>query len=95
MGNGALTNRRVIGRFLLFFSQCFAHISGAHFNPAVTLLALIMKLVDVKTAVVYLISQCIGGALGYGLLKVTGGKRMHNSVGTLPAAHKKQSNIFF
>ena len=36
-------------------------------------MALIMKLVDVKTAAVYFISQCIGGALGYGLLKVSAG----------------------
>ncbi|KAK3926105.1 Aquaporin-4 [Frankliniella fusca] len=49
---------------------CFAHISGAHFNPAVTLLSLIMRLIDIKTALVYFVSQCIGGALGYGLLKV-------------------------
>lgn len=57
------------GLVVMFAIACFAHISGAHFNPAVTLLALIMKMVDVKTAVVYFISQCIGGALGYGLLK--------------------------
>lgn len=57
------------GLVVMVAIACFAHISGAHFNPAVTLLALIMKLVDVKTAVVYLVSQCIGGALGYGLLK--------------------------
>ncbi|XP_034238298.1 aquaporin-like [Thrips palmi] len=57
------------GLVVMVAIACFAHISGAHFNPAVTLMALIMKLIDVKTAIVYFISQCIGGALGFGLLK--------------------------
>jgi glycerol uptake facilitator-like aquaporin len=39
-------------------------ISGAHFNPAVTLVELINKKIDIKTAVNYVITQVIGAVLG-------------------------------
>ncbi|KAJ1528345.1 hypothetical protein ONE63_006765 [Megalurothrips usitatus] len=58
------------GLIVMIAIACFAHVSGAHFNPAVTLMALIMKVIDIKTAVAYVVAQIVGGALGYGMLKV-------------------------
>jgi glycerol uptake facilitator-like aquaporin len=44
--------------------QMLGPISGAHFNPAVTLVDLINKKIDIKTAVNYVVTQVIGAVLG-------------------------------
>ena len=44
--------------------QMLGPISGAHFNPAVTLVELINKKIDIETAVNYVITQVIGAVLG-------------------------------
>ena len=44
--------------------QMLGPISGAHFNPAVTLVDLINKKIDLKTAVNYVLTQVIGAVLG-------------------------------
>jgi len=41
----------------------FGHVSGAHFNPAVTLAALIDGRISIAGAIAYVISQFVGGAL--------------------------------
>lgn len=50
--------------------QIFGCISGAHFNPAVTIAAFICKRVDINTACLYFVAQLIGSFMGFGLLKV-------------------------
>lgn len=50
--------------------QIFGFISGAHFNPAVTIAAFIYKKITLPMACIYVISQMLGGFLGFGLLKV-------------------------
>ena len=44
--------------------QMLGPISGAHFNPAVTLVDLINKKIDIKTAVNYVLTQVIGAVFG-------------------------------
>ena len=44
--------------------QMLGPISGAHFNPAVTLVDLINKKIDIKAAVNYVLTQVIGAVLG-------------------------------
>jgi len=44
--------------------QMLGPISGAHFNPAVTLVDLINKKIDLKTAVNYVLTQVIGAVIG-------------------------------
>ena len=44
--------------------QMLGPISGAHFNPAVTLVDLINKKIDIKTAINYVLTQVIGAVLG-------------------------------
>ncbi len=44
--------------------QMLGPISGAHFNPAVTLVDLINKKIDIRTAVNYVLTQIIGAVLG-------------------------------
>lgn len=50
--------------------QMLAPISGAHFNPAVTLVALINKNISAKTAVNYLLTQIVGAFIGVVLANV-------------------------
>jgi len=63
------------GPIVFGFTVCtviviFAHISGAHFNPAVTVAAIVLKGLNLTTAVVYVIAQLLGACMGFGLLKV-------------------------
>ena len=44
--------------------QTFAPLSGAHFNPAVTLVNLINKDISVVNAVKYIVAQVTGGFIG-------------------------------
>lgn len=50
--------------------QCVGHISGAFLNPAVTLAALILGNKTLMMTGFYIIAQCVGALLGFGLLKV-------------------------
>jgi len=54
--------------FVLF--QCVGHISGAYINPAITIAALILGKKSLIMAGFYIIAQCLGALLGFGLLKV-------------------------
>ena len=50
------------GLFVLILA--FAPISGAHFNPAVTLTAVLARELPAKALLPYLVAQCAGGILG-------------------------------
>src|SRR5207249_4716414 len=46
------------------------HISGAHFNPAVTIGVWVVGKIEGARAIVYIVSQLVGAALGAGLLRL-------------------------
>ncbi|XP_043288918.1 aquaporin AQPAe.a-like isoform X2 [Venturia canescens] len=46
------------------------HISDAHINPAITVGAVVLGKKSLRLAAVYLVAQCLGAVVGYGLLKV-------------------------
>ncbi|XP_043252838.1 aquaporin AQPAe.a-like [Colletes gigas] len=46
------------------------HISGAHFNPAVTIGSVIVGIKTIPTGIVYIVGQFIGAVLGFGMLTV-------------------------
>ncbi|XP_039279286.1 aquaporin AQPAn.G isoform X2 [Nilaparvata lugens] len=50
--------------------QIFGHISGSHLNPTVTLCAVIMRKINAVSALVYVLSECLGAILGIGLLNL-------------------------
>lgn len=50
--------------------QCIGHISGAHINPSITVAALILGKVSLPMTFLYICSQCIGGLIGFGLIRV-------------------------
>ncbi len=63
---GELTHVGVALTFGLVVSAlifAFGHISGAHFNPAVTISFLLLKKINRKNALIYIIVQCIGAIL--------------------------------
>lgn len=52
------------GLALLIGLYSFGEVSGGHFNPAVSLAALIDKRIDVSTFIMYVIAQTAGAVLG-------------------------------
>ncbi len=66
-GNLALAllgNTLATGAILVVLILIFRSISGAHFNPAVTLVFLIRQEIDTRTALYYSVVQIIGGICG-------------------------------
>lgn len=52
------------------YFQVFGHISGAHLNPAVTICAVILEVIEPKMLFVYIPAQVLGATMGFGILKV-------------------------
>jgi aquaporin Z len=60
---GLTGNPIAIGAILMSMVFMGGHISGAHYNPAVTLAVLIRKKIDAKEAMMYMLFQVIGALL--------------------------------
>ncbi|CAO1354236.1 unnamed protein product [Diamesa serratosioi] len=56
------------GFTIMMIVQIFGHISFAILNPAVTIAAVVNKLITIKMAVAFIVAEIIGACLGYGLL---------------------------
>ena len=50
--------------------QSIGHISDAHVNPAITVGAVVLGKISLQKASIYFVSQCLGGIMGYGFIKV-------------------------
>src|SRR5258707_8458301 len=57
---GLTGNPLAIGSVLMVMVYMGGHISGAHYNPAVTLAVLLQKKIDSKEAGMYIIFQAMG-----------------------------------
>lgn len=60
----------VFGLVVMFIVQIFGCVSGAHLNPAVSLAAVIYKILTPAMAIGYCVAQLLGAFIGYGVLKV-------------------------
>jgi aquaporin Z len=60
---GLTGNPIAIGSILMVMVYMGGHISGAHYNPAVTLAILIRKKIEAKEAIMYMVFQIAGAAL--------------------------------
>ncbi len=66
-GNGAialLCNTLATGAVLFVIITIFAPVSGAHFNPAVSLVAMLRGELDRRTTLAYVVVQIVGGCAG-------------------------------
>jgi len=59
----------VYGATLAVLTHCLKHITGAHFNPAITIACAITRRVSFLRALCYVISQCGGSVVGVLLLR--------------------------
>jgi glycerol uptake facilitator-like aquaporin len=59
-----LANSLAIGFTLTFLIITFGKRSGAHFNPAVTLVMLLLKKIKLNEAIIYIFMQVIGACVG-------------------------------
>jgi glycerol uptake facilitator-like aquaporin len=64
VGLALLANTMATGAILVVIILVFGNISGAHFNPAVTLVFLLRREIAAGEALLYVIAQVIGGVAG-------------------------------
>ncbi|CAF4971634.1 unnamed protein product, partial [Rotaria socialis] len=69
-GAGVLTAALAFGLALGVFAASFGHISGVHFNPAVTIGILIAGEIQALMAVLYIVMQLLGGIAAGGILRL-------------------------
>ncbi|KAF9428168.1 hypothetical protein BGZ94_003209 [Podila epigama] len=70
-GAGALGTAFAFGIGLIVTAWAFFRISGAHFNPAITLSSLITGHITVPKAILYFIAQLLGAMLGVAMARGT------------------------
>jgi len=78
-GNAALAllgNTIATGAGLVVLIHMFGPVSGAHFNPAVTLAVLLRREIDRRTGLLYIVAQCIGAILGVWVAHAMFGERI-------------------
>lgn len=68
MGIGFVGVALAFGLTVMTAAYAFGHLSGGHFNPAVTLGLFVAKRVEAKAVLPYIITQVIGGIVGAGIL---------------------------
>ena len=73
---GLTGNPIAIGTMLMVMVYMGGHISGAHYNPAVSLAMIIRGLLSVKEAINYILSQLAGAILAAFLVNWLGGTVM-------------------
>jgi MIP family channel proteins len=69
-GGGVIVAALAFGLTLMVFSASFGHISGVHFNPAVTIGVLIAGEMQALIAILYAIVQLLGGIAAGGILRL-------------------------
>jgi aquaporin Z len=82
------------GLALLIGLYAFGEVSGGHFNPAVSLGALIDKRIDVSTFVMYVIAQCAGAILAALALVAAISKNFVASTATVPGPGVSDMDAF-
>ena len=70
-GSGTLGIAFAFGIAMIVTAWAFFRISGAHFNPAITLSSLITGHITVPKSILYFISQILGAMLGVALARGT------------------------
>ncbi|KAL1493153.1 hypothetical protein ABEB36_011265 [Hypothenemus hampei] len=82
------------GFVMIFLTQFFAHVSGAHVNPAVTIAMGVIKRISILRTCMFTISQCGGGIAGAAFLYGVTVPGYHGSQENLSSAVEHPTNIF-
>jgi MIP family channel proteins len=72
----------------------FGHISGAHFNPAVTLAAFIDRRIDLVGSIGYVVAQAVGAAAASLAILVLFGKEIADFTRNTPASVLNDAQVF-
>jgi aquaporin Z len=70
VGSGLLGVALAHGLVLAIMVSSFGHISGGHFNPAVTVSVWVAGKIESARAIVYVLAQLLGAVIGAALLRV-------------------------
>ncbi|XP_061355612.1 probable aquaporin NIP-type [Gastrolobium bilobum] len=84
----------VWGLSVMILVYALGHISGAHFNPAVTVSFAIYRHFPLKQVPMYLIAQALGSILGSGTLRLLFDLDENSYFGTVPSGSHVQSLVF-
>lgn len=83
----------VWGLVVMVMVYSVGHISGAHFNPAVTIAFATCKRFPWKQVPAYVVAQVIGSTLASGTLRLIFSGKQYHFPGTLPAGSDLQSFV--
>jgi len=83
------------GLVLMLFVYTIGSLSGSHINPAVTIGAWSIGKISATDALMYVISQCIGGGIAYAALSATGGLAVLTVTNSLSIAAAELVGTFF
>ncbi len=67
-GIGLLGVSLAFGLTVVTGAYALGHISGGHFNPAITLGVLAARRIEAREAIVYIVAQVVGAVLGSGIV---------------------------
>jgi aquaporin Z len=93
-GIGFLGVALAFGLTVVTAAYAFGHISGGHFNPAVTVGVLVARRIEVREAVVYIVSQLVGAIIAAAIIVVIANGVDGFSVGTDPGQSTLAANGF-
>jgi glycerol uptake facilitator-like aquaporin len=76
VGLALLCNTMATGAMLFVLIASFAPVSGAHFNPAVTLVAMLNRTMPAQTGLLYVLAQIMGAIAGVWLAHAMFGENL-------------------
>ncbi|KAJ1414168.1 Major intrinsic protein [Sesbania bispinosa] len=83
----------VWGLTVMVLAYSLGHISGAHFNPAVTIAHASTKRFPFKQVPAYIVAQVLGSTLASGTLRLIFSGKENHFAGTLPAGSDLQAFV--
>ncbi|PON38532.1 Major intrinsic protein [Parasponia andersonii] len=81
------------GLVVMVLIYTVGHISGAHFNPAVTIAFASTKRFPLKQVPAYIVAQVVGSTLASGTLRLLFTGKQDHFLGTMPAGSDMQSFV--
>ena len=94
LGIGLVGVSLAFGLTVVTAAYALGHISGGHFNPAITLGVLAARRIEVRDAVVYIVAQVVGAILGSAIVLAIATGTNGFSLGTGPGESDLAANGF-